>query len=190
MNLAEISELRAVRLRDEWISHELSIPYYEGTSFERLGLHQWCMTSLFQGCGALARQISTTDADGRFTMNLPVGTKCVALSKASRMITGGKTEYYYWIHEVSTDISGDIMLSSPNMVDSSAFDALLRECGADLRVLPKGVVERKLGQPDLSWCFKWREAQHELSTIERNEKQLRSMLEYEQSTLRKLNDSQ
>lgn len=178
-----------VQLRDKWRSHILNAKYYEGTSFERLDMHQWCLTNIFHDVQGLARQITVTDADGRFSLQLPVGERCIVLASASRAITGDKTEHYYWVYQVSSEINGELMLSTPNTLDARGFNDLLRECGAELRSLPTDYVESKIGAPDLSWRIKWRQAVSELSAIEREEHKTKKQLEYQKSKLKRLLNS-
>lgn len=63
-----------------------------------------------------------TDADGKFSMSLPVG-KYVLAASGDRLLSGTQSEHYYWLVSVDTSTSNrTILLSNDNFFKTACSD--------------------------------------------------------------------
>ncbi len=71
-------------------------------------------------------RITQTDADGKFTLQLPVDGQYVIAAQAQRDVADS-TEYYYWMNQVSLDgtPSKSTMLSNNNLSNAHSPDSLI-----------------------------------------------------------------
>jgi hypothetical protein len=69
--------------------------------------------------------VATTDADGKFTMRLPVNTPVVFAAHSSREV-GNTTEEYYWLCRFSVSSSEkSILLSNQNLLSDDLVEQVL-----------------------------------------------------------------
>jgi hypothetical protein len=116
---------------------------------------QWCIEELFEYGLKDAREYAVSDADGTFTLNMPVGQACVVVAKASRSVLKEDSEKYFWIVPVSADSDEKIMLYNDNMLDDDMMIDILAASGnldyikSHEREKNTQVIQNKLGMPKL-----------------------------------------
>ena len=70
------------------------------------------------------QQASKTDADGKFSFKVPIGS--YALKAQSSRKAGSNTEFYNWIVRVQVDGDKKIMLANDNLADSGSADSMIQ----------------------------------------------------------------
>jgi len=123
-----------------WIRHVARRSQFEKTVFDKSekadgvydtatvqDFYQWCINSLFNDSvndsSILPIQVAQSDADGKFSLDLPAGRKFVVLVKESRKLPEGN-ENYYWIVKVPVDRDRALLLSNTNMLNEERMNPL------------------------------------------------------------------
>lgn len=114
--LADLDELNQVSLESE---SQFGAPDYFND-------YSWMITAIFSGW--LDKQkfaVTTTNADGNFSFSLPDRSKGYLVASCSRSVFESKTEYYYWIYEVTGEITTPIHLTTSNTLNTQQIGILL-----------------------------------------------------------------
>ena len=137
-----------------WENFEARKDYYSNAGFT-MDYTQWCIEELFEYGLKDAREYAVSDADGTFTLNMPVGQACVVVAKASRSVLKEDSEKYFWIVSISADSDKKIMLYNDNMLDDDMMIDILAASGnldyikSHEREKKTQVIQNKLGMPKL-----------------------------------------
>lgn len=68
--------------------------------------------------------VAKTDADGRFTLTLPLG-KYVIAAKSSRRLSKTDSEFYFWLVRLDTSsINQSLMLSNDNLLETACNECV------------------------------------------------------------------
>ncbi|MCP5534924.1 MAG: hypothetical protein H7A51_01685 [Akkermansiaceae bacterium] len=141
-------------------------------------LQKLCLSYLFYASGNYAHlAVTTTDADGKFSLNIPTYKDCLVLVKSSRSLMGAADEDYYWVHPLDPGMTGALILSNSNMVTPGRLRQMLSACRVELKSLPLDVVMKEHKLPSLEWYSEWREAMRAYNKAEREEERIRSLIE-------------
>ncbi len=71
--------------------------------------------------------VTTTDADGKFTLKIPKKGVYVLIAKAERL-AGAKKEKYYWAIPISADgVTQTVMFSNNNLINSETFENMFKK---------------------------------------------------------------
>ena len=184
-----------------WENFEARKDYYSNAGFT-MNYTQWCIEELFEYGLEKAREYAVSDADGAFTLNMPVGQACVVVAKASRSVLKEDSEKYFWIVSISADSDKKIMLYNDNMLDDDMMIDILAASGNLDYIKSHGrgkkiqAIQNKFGMPELmtfGTLLEFQKAIGELSKIETVESnwlsklnRLEQELERQKSRLSKL----
>ena len=160
---------------------------YTETQFDGMGLQKWCLSYLFYSSGNVEHlDATTTDADGKFSLNIPTDKDCLVMAKSSRALLGDKEESYHWAHPIDPKMKGALILSNSNMISPARLRQILEGSRVELKSLPPEEVIEKYKFPSLAWYSEWREAMRAHNKAEREEGHIRSQIDTNKRELDRL----
>jgi hypothetical protein len=160
-------------LSRRWRSHVSARSNYYGTDFylENTGdgatiidAFQWFLSYSFERAVDDARHAELTDADGKFSLQIPTRQPSVVLAKASRRV-GGSDDRYFWIVELSANHNGDVLLQNNNLLDADRLINVMSSFYTSRNEREQLATQKKLGLPRILSALEFTEFQKSIKNL-------------------------